>query len=347
MQVQPVTRHKVAIVGASGYTGVELVRILANHPYMKIASLVGDSSAGQQYAAIHPAFQFLDLPQISSFGDFDPEAHELTFCALPHGASQRIVSAIANRTRVVDLSADFRLRSVEQYEIWYGRKHQAAELQAKACYGLTEFYRTEIAGSRLVACTGCNSATGLFALLPLVQARVIDLDRITIDLKTGVSGAGRSARVAMLHAEISEGCRPYSVSRHRHLAEFDQELSIAADEPVRVVFTPHLVPQNRGILATVYVIGDASQIHRTLARRYADERFVSVLPLGDIPGTRDVRGSNRVHLGVAADRNPGVVKVFSVLDNLTKGSSGQAVQNANLMLGLDEDAGLGMLPLLP
>ena len=151
----------------------------------------------------------------------------------------------------------------------------------------------------------------------------------------------------MLHAEISEGCRAYNVTRHRHLAEFDQELSDAAGRPVRVVFTPHLVPQNRGILATVYVLGDATLVHRTLAERYADERFVCVLPQGEIPGTRDVRGSNMVHLGVAEDRNPRVTKVFSALDNLTKGSSGQAVQNANLMLGLDEDTGLGMLPLLP
>ncbi len=340
-------QRNIAIIGASGYTGAELVRIIAGHPYLKITALVGDRSAGTAYDSVYPAFRTLNLPVISAFKDLELADCELVFCALPHGTSQDIVRRAAEHTRVVDLSADFRLRSTEQYERWYGQPHQAPELQKRACYGLTEFYREEISQGNLVACTGCNAATGLYALLPLVEAGVIDVERIIIDLKTGVSGAGRSARVGMLHAEISEGFRAYNVTLHRHMAEFDQELSAAAGHPVRVEFTPHLIPQNRGILATIYVWGDPEQVHSALASRYAGERFVTVLPFGEFPATRDVRGSNQVHLGVVPNRTSRIAKIFSTLDNLTKGSSGQAVQNANLMLGLDEDAGLNMLPFIP
>ena len=249
--------------------------------------------------------------------------------------------------KVVDLSADFRLRDPAVYQHWYGHEHFALDIQAEAVYGLTEFYREQISQARVVAGTGCNAMTGLFPLLPPLIDGVIEPDDIIIDLATGVSGAGRAAKEGMLHAEVSEGYHAYNVAKHRHLAEFDQEFSKFAGRDIAVTFVPHLLPQNRGILATCYVKGDAEAVHASLAARYADEPFLVVLPLGEAPATRHVRGSNFCHLGVIPDRRPGRVMIFSALDNLTKGSSGQAVQNANLMLGLDETAGLMLAPVFP
>ncbi len=337
----------VSIIGASGYTGAELVRLLARHPGMAIRSLVAGQNAGRDYADLYPAYRHLDLPRLEDVEAFDPAGSDLVFCALPHGTSQTIIAELVDRVRIVDLSADFRLTDPAAYALWYGRPHAAPELQRRAVYGLTEFYREAIATADLVACTGCNVAAGLLPLLPLVERDLIARDGIIVDVKTGVSGAGRAARVAMLHAEISEGCRGYNVDSHRHLAEYDQELTRAAGHPVTVSFTPHLVPQNRGILATIYVTGDAGSIHQALERRYADEAFVAVLPMGEHPGTRDVRGGNHVHIGVVPDRIPGRTKVLSVLDNLVKGAAGQAIQNANLMLGHPETTGLDGLALCP
>ncbi len=338
---------RTAIIGASGYTGAELVRIIACHPQLKIVALAADRNAGKELHEVFPAFRGLDLPRLQRYQDIDFAVIDLAFCALPHATSQDVVGELAGSVPVVDLSADFRLRNPADYELWYGRPHAQLELQKHAVYGLTEFYREAISESRLVACTGCNSATGLYALLPLVANGVIDLDRIVVDLKTGVSGAGRSPRESSLHSEVSEGFQAYNVAKHRHLAEYDQELSRMAGREVKVTFVPHLLPQNRGILATIYVKGDAGAIHGALNSRYEDEYFVKVLPFGDHPSTRHVRGSNFVHLGVVPDRHEGHSIVFSTLDNLTKGSSGQAVQNANIMLGLEETAGLKFLPLVP
>ena len=259
-----------------------------------------------------------------------------------------LIAALPGDLKIVDLSADFRLRDPAEYEKWYGNAHAALAQQDEAVYGLTEFYREEIRGARLVAGTGCNAATGQFALRPLISAGVIDLDEIILDLKCAVSGAGRSLKENLLHAELSEGYNAYAIgSTHRHLGEFDQEFSKLAGRPVRVQFTPHLIPANRGILATVYVKGDAQVIYDTLAAAYADEPFLQVLPFGEAPSTHHVRGSNYCHVGVAADRLPGRAIVFAALDNLTKGSSGQALQNANLMLGESEEEGLTMAPLFP
>jgi len=337
----------IAILGASGYTGAELVRLIATHPDLRIAGLSAERKAGQSIGAVFPHLRHLDLPTLRASDDIDAGAVDLVFCALPHATSQRVVAALPAGVRVIDLSADFRLRDLAAYETWYGQPHAAPDLQREAVYGLTEFYREAIRPARLVAGTGCNSAAGLYGLLPLVRAGVIDPDDIVIDLATGVSGAGRSPKEGMLHAEVSEGFHAYNVGRHRHLAEFDQELSRAAGRPVEVTFVPHLLPQNRGILATIHVRGDAGAVHAALAEAYAGEPFLVVLPLGEVPATRHVRGSNLVHLGVVPDRRPGRAILFSALDNLVKGSSGQAVQNANLMLGLDETAGLTAAPLFP
>lgn len=340
--------YKIAILGASGYTGAELVRLLAGHPGMEIAALSADRKAGMTMAEVFPFLRHLDLPRLQKVDEIDFADVDLCFCALPHATSQAVIKALPGDLKIVDLSADFRLRDPAEYEKWYGNPHAALELQSEAVYGLTEFYRDEISAARLVAGTGCNAATVQYALRPLISAGVIDLDRIVIDLKAGVSGAGRSLKENLLHAELSEGTQAYAAGgKHRHLAEFDQEFSALAGRPVRVQFTPHLLPMNRGILATVYLDGDAAQIHAVLAARYKDEPFVEVLPFGGLPSSHDVRGSNFCHIGVVGDRVAGRAIVVAVLDNLTKGSSGQAIQNANLMLGADETAGLMLAPVFP
>ena len=332
---------KIAILGASGYTGAELCRLIAGHPDMEIVALTGDRKAGQTMASVYPFLRTAGLPDLVRIEDVDFSGVDLAFCALPHATSQSVIKGLPGDLKVVDLSADFRLRDVADYAKWYGKSHDAPDLQAEAVYGLTEFYRDDIARARLVAGTGCNAATGQFAIRPLIEAGVVDLDDIIIDLICGVSGAGRALKENLLHAELSEGTNAYALGgSHRHLGEFDQEFSKAAGRKVEVQFTPHLAPFNRGILATCYVKGDAQAIHAVLAAAYDAEVFIDVLPFGAAPSTHDVRGTNYCHIGVAADRRTGRAQVVAALDNLCKGSSGQAIQNANLMLGLDETAGL-------
>ncbi|MBJ3761881.1 N-acetyl-gamma-glutamyl-phosphate reductase [Maribius pontilimi] len=340
--------HSIAILGASGYTGAELVRLIATHPSFKIVALSADRKAGQPMGAVFPHLRHLDLPELVTIDQIDFGAVDLVFCALPHATSQAVIATLPRDLKIVDLSADFRLRDPAAYAKWYGKAHDAPDLQAEAVYGLTEFYRDQIRSARLVAGTGCNAATGQYALRPLIERGLIDLDDIVIDLKAGVSGAGRALKENLLHAELSEGTHAYGAGgTHRHLGEFDQEFSAIAGRPVEVQFTPHLSPANRGILATIYVKGEADAIHTAFTDAYTDEPFIVVLPMGELPSTRHVRGSNFVHLGVVADRRAGRTIVFAALDNLTKGSSGQALQNANLMLSEDETAGLMMAPVFP
>lgn len=340
--------YKIAILGASGYTGAELVRLIAGHPSMEITALSGNSKAGQSMAQVFPHLRHLKLPVLTTIDDVDFADIDLAFCALPHKTSQEVISKLPKTLKIVDLSADFRLRDPADYEKWYGNPHSAVEMQKEAVYGLTEFYRDEISNARLVAGTGCNAAVGQFALRPLIAAGAIDLDDIIMDLACAVSGAGRALKENLLHAELSEGAHAYAVGgTHRHLGEFDQEFSLVAGRPVQVQFTPHLIPANRGILATNYVKGDAQDLHNIMEKQYSDEPFIEVLPFGEHPSIRHIRGSNFCHVGVVADRRAGRAIVISALDNLTKGSSGQALQNANLMLNIPETEGLMMAPLFP
>ncbi len=340
--------YNIAILGASGYTGAELIRLIAGHSSMQIKALGANSKAGQSLADVFPHLRHLDLPDLVTIEEIDFSAIDLCFCALPHKTSQEVIAALPKDLKIVDLSADFRLRDPQAYEKWYGNPHAAIEQQKEAVYGLTEFYRDEIRAARLVAGTGCNAATGIFAMRPLIERGVIDLDEIIMDLKCAVSGAGRALKENLLHAELSEGYHAYAVGgTHRHLGEFDQEFSAIAGRPVQVQFTPHLIPANRGILATCYVKGDPEAIFEALAATYLDEPFIEVIPFGQTPSTRHIRGSNFCHIGVTADRIPGRAIVTAALDNLTKGSSGQALQNANLMLNIEETEGLMMAPLFP
>ncbi|MGF1553656.1 MAG: N-acetyl-gamma-glutamyl-phosphate reductase [Paracoccaceae bacterium] len=338
---------RVAVLGASGYVGAELVRLIATHPRLDIAALSAERRAGETMARVYPHLRHLDLPTLARIEEIDFGAVDLAFCALPHATSQEVIVRLPRGLKIVDTSADFRLADPVAYERWYGRPHQASELQAEAVYGLPEHHREAIRGARLVAATGCNAATVNLAVLPLLKAGVIDPDEIVVDLLSGVSGAGRAAKEAMLHAEVSEGAHPYAITGHRHSAELEQEMSAAAGRPVSPSFMPHLVPMNRGILATIHLKGDAEAVHAALEDACEHEPFMVVLPFGEAPATRHVRGSNLCHLGVVADRVPGRVVVFSAIDNLAKGSAGMAIHCANLMLGLPETEGLTLAPVFP
>jgi N-acetyl-gamma-glutamyl-phosphate reductase len=340
-------QFNIAILGASGYTGAELVRLIATHPRLRIAALSADRKAGQTMGEVFPHLAHLDLPRLQTIEELDFAGVDLVFCGLPHGTTQDVIAGLPQHVKIVDLSADFRLRDPAMYEKWYGHPHLAPELQKEAVYGLPEFYREELKTCRLAAGTGCFVVTGLMPLVPLLEAGVIDPDEIVIDAKTGITGAGRAASERKLFSEVTEGVDAYNIAKHRHTSEFDQELSKAAGREVVVSFTPHLLPMNRGILATIYVRGEAGAIHDALTKRYAEEPFLHVLPLGQAPETRHVRGSNLCRIGVVADRRPGRTIIVSVLDNLVKGASGQALQVANLMLDLPETMGLEAAPLFP
>ena len=340
--------YKIAILGASGYTGAELIRIITNHPEMEIEVLAAHSKAGLRVDKVFPHLRSLELPTLIKIEDIDYSNIDLCICALPHKTSQEVIKRIPTDLRIIDLSADFRLQNADDYERWYGNAHQALEVQDEAIYGLTEFYRQEISGARVVAGTGCNAATGQYILRPLVEKGIIDLENIILDLKCAVSGAGRSLKENLLHSELSEGTNAYSVGGvHRHLGEFDQELSKIAGRDVNIQFTPHLIPANRGILATAYVNGNYQAVREALSQRYENEHFIHILPSGETPSTHHVRGSNECHIGIVSDRIENRCIIVAALDNLTKGSSGQAVQNANLMLGIDETVGLSLVPLFP
>jgi N-acetyl-gamma-glutamyl-phosphate reductase len=346
---------KIGVLGASGYTGAELVRLLLCHPNAQIALLTAERRAGKSMAEVFGQFAPFALPTLSAIedADWDKLGLKVAFCALPHGTTQTVIKDLLARapaTKVIDLSADFRLSDPAAYARWYGHAHTAPELQKEAVYGLTEVYRDKIKSARLVANPGCYTTCAELALIPLLKAKLIEPAEIVVDAKSGMTGAGRAAREDMVFAEVSEGFHAYGVGHHRHMAELDQEFSRAAGREVIVSFTPHLVPMNRGILATIYVRGARAapqDLHALLARIYAPEPFVHVLPFGATPQTRHVRGSNMTFIGVAADRIPGRAIIVSALDNLTKGASGQAVQNMNVMLGLPETTGLEQVALFP
>jgi N-acetyl-gamma-glutamyl-phosphate reductase len=348
------TKAKIGVLGASGYTGAELVRLLLRHPGVEIALLTADRRAGQEMRDVFPQFSPFGLPKLVSIESLDwaGTALDLIFCALPHGTTQKVIKEVLAKARgvkVVDLSADFRLADLAAYARWYGHAHQAPELQQEAVYGLVEAYRERIKEARLVANPGCYTTCAELALIPLLAAKAIDPDEIVIDAKSGMTGAGRAAKEEMLFSEVSEGIHAYGVGHHRHMAELDQEFSRAAGREVVVSFTPHLVPMNRGILSTIYVRGQRSpeDLHAILLNQYMNEPFVHVLPFGAMPQTRHVRGSNLTFIGVVKDRIAGRAIIGAALDNLVKGASGQAVQNMNLMLGFPEATGLEQVALFP
>ena len=273
--------HKIGIIGASGYTGAELIRLIETHPKMEVMALVGNTKAGSSMSDIFSHLSHTKLPNLTNFEETNFEEIDLCFCALPHKTSQEVIGQLPKNLKVIDLSADFRLRHATDYEKWYKETHVKPELQKMAIYGLTEFYREQIKGAKLIAGTGCNAALGQYLLRPLVGSNVIDFGDIILDMKCAVSGAGRAMREDLLHSEASEGIKAYAVGgTHRHLGEFDQELSFVAGQPIEIQFTPHLIPANRGVLATAYVTGNSEKIYNVLYSRYKEEPFIHVYLLG-------------------------------------------------------------------
>lgn len=340
---------RIAVLGASGYTGADLVRLALGHPEVAIVALSANAKAGQGMADVWPHFaMFPDLPRLVRADAVDFAGVDVVFGCLPHAASAEVLGGVRG-PRIVDLSADFRLRDATVYAEWYGGPHPAPDALPTAVYGLTEFARDALPAAAIVACPGCYPTAVLLGLLPLVAAGAIGPERITINALSGVSGAGRSLKEANLFPEVAEGVAPYAVGRHRHMPEIEQELTLRAGSTVTVSFTPHLVPMNRGELVTMIVEARAplADLRAVLADRYAAEPFVHLLPEGVAPATRMVRGSNHVVLNVFADRVHGRAIVVVAIDNLVKGSSGQALQNMNVMLDLPETTGLAQAPLFP
>jgi N-acetyl-gamma-glutamyl-phosphate reductase len=346
-----------AILGASGYTGAELLRLLQNHPVFKIVALTGDSQAGKPIEAVYPHLRGRNLPALVKHTEVDFSAIQLVFCCLPHGTTQEIIASLPAHVRIVDLSADFRLQDASAYEEWYDHAHRALDLQKQAVYGLTELNRKRVKAARLVANPGCYPTSILLPMQPLVAAKLVDAHSIIANSLSGISGAGRSAKQEMLFTELDGGVSAYGIGKHRHVAEIEQELqrvvsresSVVSGE-MRISFTPHLVPMTRGMLSTIHatlapnVTADAVRAH--LSNHYTNEPFVHVLASGSA-STHQVRGTNQCFISVHTGRLPNEIIIISVIDNLVKGASGQALQNANLMFGLPETTNLELTAVFP
>lgn len=346
---------KAGIVGGTGYTGVELLRLLAKHPQVQVSVITSRAEAGVKVADLFPNLRgHVDLaftePDVSVLGECD-----VVFFATPHGVAQNMMPALMKtKTRIVDLSADFRIRDVPLWEKWYGQAHGAPELVAEAVYGLPEVNRAAIRTAKLVACPGCYPTATQLGFLPLLENNLVDPSRLIANAASGASGAGRQAKIDNLLMEISDSFKAYGVKGHRHLPEIEQglrDVQPAGATPVALTFVPHLLPIIRGIHATLYSTllngNQAPDLQSLFEQRYANEPFVDVLPAGEIPQTRSVKGSNVCRISVFRPQARDTVVVLSVIDNLTKGASGQAIQNMNIMFGFDEKAGLDVVALLP
>jgi N-acetyl-gamma-glutamyl-phosphate reductase len=341
---------RVGIVGGTGYTGSELLRLLAEHPHVSLAAITSRAEAGVSVANVFPHFRGrLDVaftePDAALLAECD-----LVFFATPNGTAMKLAPVLLGRgARVIDLAADFRLRDPVEWGRWYGMPHACPELLEEAVYGLPEVNRESIQSSRLVANPGCYPTAVTLGFLPLLEAGLVDPTWLVADAKSGVSGAGRKASVGILMAEVGESFKAYSVGGHRHLPEIMQNLSPFVAGGPNLTFVPHLVPMIRGIEATLYarLVESGADLHSLFEQRYAGEPFVDVMPAGAHPETRSVRGSNYCRISVAEPLASGTVVVQSVIDNLVKGAAGQAIQNMNLMFGLDESVGLAGLAMLP
>ena len=368
MAVAGGTKTKVAVVGASGYVGEELVRLLLRHPRVELVAVTSRQFAGKTVAEVFPRFSHLEKTSELRFSEPDPEQlgqrAEIIFLALPHGrAAEFAKPLLQGGARVIDLSADFRIKSAKTYREFYGHDHPAPELLGKAVYGLPEIYRKKIADARLVACPGCYPTSILLPLLPLVREKVANLARILVTSLSGVSGAGRKIEADYLFAECNESMRPYGVPKHRHLSEIEEQLSVFAREKITIQFTPHLVPLNRGIITTIYVdlnemsdapsaderprrtgdrrsLIDADSIHSIYEKAYRDEPFVRLLGDKLFPDTKNVTGTNFIDIAWRFDPRTRRLILMSAIDNLMKGASGQAVQCFNVMRGYRETEGL-------
>lgn len=339
----------VGIVGGTGYTGVELLRLLAQHPKVKIKAITSRSEAGMPVADLFTNLRgYIDL-KFSDPADAKLHKCDVVFFATPNGiAMQQAESLLQADVKVIDLAADFRIKDVAEWEKWYGMQHACPNLVAEAVYGLPEINRDEVKNARLIANPGCYPTAVQLGFLPLIEAGAIDIDHLIADVKSGVSGAGRKAEVHTLHAEASDNFKAYGVPGHRHLPEIKQGLSKVARCPVGLTFVPHLVPMIRGIHATLYAqLTRKVDLQALYEERYRNEAFVDVLPAGKHPETRSVRGSNLCRIAAHQPQGGDTVVILSVTDNLVKGAAGQAIQNMNILFGLTETMGISQVPLLP
>ena len=343
---------KVSILGGSGYTGVELLRLLSMHPECEAVSVTSRKLAGKRVDEVFPSLTgFCDLSFEEPSLDALASGADFVFTCVPHQTAMDVVPGLLKRgVKVIDLSADFRIRDKDVYEKWY-QPHSCPEYLEEAVYGLPEIYREKVTKARLVANPGCYPTSTILPLFPLLKKGLVSPEGIVVDSKSGASGAGRGASVATLFCEVDEGFKAYKVAEHRHTPEIEQELGVASGTTVRINFTPHLVPMSRGILTTICatVSGGATEkdLRQELASFYQDSFFVKVLPQGSFPNVLNVRGSNICHIGLKTDPRTGRAIIVSAIDNLCKGASGQAVQNMNLMAGLDETTGLRLPGLYP
>lgn len=341
---------RAGIVGGTGYTGVELLRILALHSEVEVAVVTSRADAGTRVDAVYPSLRghidaTFTAPELDTLASCD-----VVFFATPNGTAMLMAEQLLARgVKVIDLSADFRLKDAAEWSHWYGMEHACPDLIAEAVYGLPEIHRDAIKQARLVACAGCYPTAVQLGFLPLIENGLIDISNLIADVKSGVSGAGRKAELSSLMSEMGESFKAYGVSGHRHLPEITQGLTLATGKSVNLTFVPHLTPMIRGIHATLYsqLTASVDDIQALYEQRYQNEQFVDVLPAGAHPSTRDVRGSNNCQIAIHQPQGGKTVVVLSVIDNLVKGASGQAVQVMNLMFGLPEHAGLTILALYP
>lgn len=359
------SKIRAGIIGATGYAGAEILRILSVHPDVEIKWIGSRSYADQQMASIYGnLFHFVDLPLIDD--DTEKMKHailelaeetDVIFTATPQGACAGLMSEeLLQKTRVIDMSADFRLKDVAVYEKWYKIKHASPEFLQEAVYGLPEINRKDIPAARILANPGCYTTCSILTAYPLVEAGLIDTDTLIVDALSGVSGAGRGAKTANLYCEVNESAKPYGVATHRHTPEIEEQLSYACGHGVTINFTPHLVPMNRGILATEYAslvrkadgtLPSKEEIRSVYETRYGKEFFIRLLPDGKYPETRFVEGSNFLDIGFQIDERTGRIILMGAIDNMGKGSATQAVQNMNLMFGLPEKTAIGLPAMMP
>lgn len=342
---------KVGIIGATGYAGSELVRLITQHPKAELVTMTSQSYAGQEYKEVYSNYSHLDYVCEEEHIEEMAEKCDVIFLALPHGvASKKINADILSKTKIIDLGADFRIKDVDVYEKWY-TTHYSKDILPEAVYGLCEINRDKIKGKRIVANPGCYTSCSILSLYPLVKEGMIDLSSIIIDAKSGATGAGRGLSLGNHYCELNESVKAYKVASHRHTPEIEEQLSIAAGQDIVLNFTPHLIPMDRGILATCYATLNKKytydDIRKAYEKHYGNEHFIRLTKEGVFPETKWVKGSNFVDIGFTVDERTNRVIVIGALDNLFKGAAGQAVQNMNIIMGIEETTGIDYVPIFP